>query len=204
MAAPGSHTFFHKPPVNPNLATLLHCTQISAINFPHCAVARLSAATPPLPPSAHRPPHRPSTLVALHPPSLTRLHTTLLATAAPFHLSPTHPIASSQSLPGRAVRIVIGKQISMAVLKVSALMEPTIFGPTKIPRPEERKSAFVGAPRTRASFSAYASVIERHCVESDFIYVYMCVFVCLSVCLYPSFSFSVVRPKANVKYLAIT
>lgn len=142
MAAPGSHTFFHKPPVNPNLATLLHCTQISAINFPHCAVARLSAASPPpppapLPPSAPRPPpSRPSTLYSV---SLFSTHSPACDRGPALHLSPTHPIASSQSLPDRAVRIVIGKQISMAVLKVSALMEPAIFGPTKIPRREEEK-----------------------------------------------------------------
>lgn len=140
MAAPGSHTFFHKPPVNPNLATLLHCTQISAINFPHCAVARLSAANlPPL--------HLPLLLLllllilplALPPcPRFSFLYS-LPATAAPFHPSPTHPIASSSSRSQTAVRIVIGKQISMAVLKVSALMEPVIFGPTKILR--ERSGA---------------------------------------------------------------
>lgn len=138
MAAPGSHTFFHKPPVNPNLATLLHCTQISAINFPHCAVARLSAACSLSPPPSF----------VLH--SLFRplfLYTSLLATAAPFHLSPTHPIASSQSLPDHTVRIVIGKQISMAVLKVSALMEPAIFGPTKIPRREEEVGGALSSAR---------------------------------------------------------
>jgi len=79
MAAPGSHTFFHKPPVNPNLATLLHCTQISAINFPHCAVARLSGSQP-SPPSFLRlllvlvphPPFRPPAY-PLHQPPLSFL-----------------------------------------------------------------------------------------------------------------------------------
>lgn len=48
------------------------------------------------PPSTIPPPsHRPSL------PRLFFLYTTLPATAAPFHPSPTHPIASSQSLPGR-------------------------------------------------------------------------------------------------------
>lgn len=80
MAAPGSHTFFHKPPVNPNLATLLHCTQISAINFPHCAVARLSAVSPPPSPlfflllTVLHPLSRPSALAAFTPLSLFPLH----------------------------------------------------------------------------------------------------------------------------------
>lgn len=101
MAAPGSHTFFHKPPVNPNLATLLHCTQISAINFPHCAVARLSAANPPPPPPSSASSSSPSispSRYPLHPPRLSFLYNPP-ATAVPFHPSPTHPAASSQSLP---------------------------------------------------------------------------------------------------------
>lgn len=103
MAAPGSHTFFHKPPVNPNLATLLHCTQISAINFPHCAMARLSAASPPPPPSsalASSPSISPS-LYPLHLPRLSFLSITLLR---PWSRSIPHrhiPPASSQSLPDR-------------------------------------------------------------------------------------------------------
>lgn len=48
MASPGSRSFFHKPRVNPpNLATLLHCTQISAINFPPlCRGASLATHRP--------------------------------------------------------------------------------------------------------------------------------------------------------------
>lgn len=142
MAAPGSHTFFHKPPVNPNLATLLHCTQISAINFPHCAVAHLSAviSSPPLPPPSFPHPSLSSPAPVSHPPA-----SSCLSAAFPFASlsSITLPRLWPDSIPHRhipsplhsrsqaAVRIVIGKQISMAVLKVSALMEPAIFSPTK-------------------------------------------------------------------------
>lgn len=92
------------------------------------------------------------------------------------------------------VRIVIGKQISMAVLKVSALMEPLdgMFGPTKIPRcvsvRVDGSSDRDGAARAR-DFSAYAEgLIERHCLSRASI-------------------FSPLKTdsrKRNVKYLATT
>lgn len=146
MAAPGSHTFFHKPPVNPNHATLLHCTQISAINFPHCAVAASLGSQPssssfllllPHPPSRSFPPSPPSLSYAvfLRPRSIPHRHIP----------SPLHNRTQT------AVRIVIGKQISMAVLKVSALMEPAIFDPTKILRRERNR---LGSARLNSTRNA--------------------------------------------------
>lgn len=133
MAAPGSHTFFHKPPVNPNLATLLHCTQISAINFPHCAVARLSAANLP-PPHPPPPASVTSFCLSLFHHALVSLSSTAFLRSRPRSIPHRHIPSPLHSRSQTAVRIVIGKQISMAVLKVSALMEPVIFGPTKILR----------------------------------------------------------------------
>lgn len=105
MAAPGSHTFFHKPPVNPNLATLLHCTQISAINFPHCAVARLSAANLPSP-SSTPPPLPPASVtsfcLSLFHHALVSLSSTAFLRPRPRSIPHRHiPSPSSQSLPDR-------------------------------------------------------------------------------------------------------
>lgn len=121
MASPGSRSFFHKPRVNPpNLATLLHCTQISAINFPPlCRGASLAT-------------HRPSfdlPILSLSP-SLAFLHSSSLSAsrAGGKRFQPRFPLPHPRPTPlyGCTVRIVIGKQISMVVLKVSALMEPSI------------------------------------------------------------------------------
>lgn len=174
MAAPGSHTFFHKPPVNPNLATLLHCTQISAINFPHCAVARLSAANLPPPPLSL--PFSSSCFCCLilplaFPPSprFSFLYC-LPATAAPFHPSPTYPIASSQSLPDRGPHCHWQTDLNGGIKSIRS-------NGTRYIRPNEnsalRKKSVERLGSTRhemqnAKISACARVIERHCVKRPF------------------------------------
>lgn len=172
MAAPGSHTFFHKPPVNPNLATLLHCTQISAINFPHCAVARLSGSQP-SPPSFLRlllvlvphPPFRPPATLFINLLSLSSV--TLPGDRGPVPSLTDTSRCFFTVAPRPTVRIVIGKQISIAVLKVSALMEPGIFSPMKIPRLGRSQSSHSANTEYR-EISAYARVIERHCAKQLF------------------------------------
>lgn len=156
--------FFINPQSTPTSRLFYIVPRFQRLIFPIVPwrVSRQSALLPPLSSSFCSPSCilslalPPSPLSPLYP---SFLYTSLLATAAPFHLSPTHPIVSSQSLPGRAVRIVIGKQISMAVLKVSALMEPAIFGPTKIPCREEE----VGALSSWRVTNAHGSFYLRKC-----------------------------------------
>lgn len=124
MASPGSRSFFHKPRVNPppppNLATLLHCTQISAINFPPlCRGASLATHRPSFDHPILSLPLSRSFIPRLFPP-----HVPVASVFNRVFLSPNLPRPTP--LYGCTVRIVIGKQISMVVLKVSALMEPSI------------------------------------------------------------------------------
>lgn len=168
MAAPGSHTFFHKPPVNPNLATLLHCTQISAINFPHCAVARLSAASPPPPPPSSALASSPSISPTLYPPHLSRLSFLYNppATAVPFHPSPTHPATSSQSLPDRGPHCHWQTDLNSGIKSIRS------NGTRYIQSNENsalRKKSIIATTRTEnVEISAYARVIERHCAKQLF------------------------------------
>lgn len=166
MAAPGSHTFFHKPPVNPNLATLLHCTQISAINFPHCAVARLSAANPPPPPPSSASSSSPSISPSRyppHPPRLSFLYNPA-ATAVPFHPSPTHPAASSQSLPDHGPHCHWQTDLNSGIKSIRS-------NGTRYIQPNEnsalKKNVDRCTARTRnAEISAYARIIERSLCEA--------------------------------------
>lgn len=140
----GVVAFFINPESTPNLATLLHCTQISAINFPPlCRGASLAThylfLSPHLFPSSFSQPSfdLPILSLSLHSPlpfSLSRLLffvSFLLmcrwqAFSTAFSSSPSRDPQPTPLLYGCTVRIVIGKQISMVVLKVSALMEPSI------------------------------------------------------------------------------
>lgn len=104
----------------PNLATLLHCTQISAINFPPlCRGASLATHRPSFDLPILSLPLSRSFIPRLFPP-----HVPVASVFNRVFLSPNLPRPTP--LYGCTVRIVIGKQISMVVLKVSALMEPSI------------------------------------------------------------------------------
>lgn len=141
----GVVAFFINPESTPNLATLLHCTQISAINFPPlCRGASLAthylSLSPHLFPSSFSQPSFDLPILSLSlstPPSLFLFRVLLFfisfllmcrwqAFSTAFSSSPSRDPQPTPLLYGCTVRIVIGKQISMVVLKVSALMEPSI------------------------------------------------------------------------------
>ena len=137
----GVVAFFINPESTPNLATLLHCTQISAINFPPlCRGASLathrSTLSPHFFPSSFSQRSFDLPILSLPPPLFSSFafpySSSLFASRAGgkrFQLRPSSPSRDPQPTPplyGCTVRIVIGKQISMVVLKVSALMEPSI------------------------------------------------------------------------------
>lgn len=139
----GVVAFFINPESTPNLATLLHCTQISAINFPPlCRGASLATHCPTLsshffPSSFSQPSFNLSILSLSLPPSLFLFRVPLFfisfcltcwwqAFSTAFSSSPSRDLQPTPPLYGCTVRIVIGKQISMVVLKVSALMELSI------------------------------------------------------------------------------
>ena len=138
----GVVAFFINPESTPNLATLLHCTQISAINFPPlCRGASLathrSTLSPHFFPSSFSQRSFDLPILSLPPSSLFLFRVPLFfvsfrltcrwqAFSTAFSSSPSRDPQPTPPLYGCTVRIVIGKQISMVVLKVSALMEPSI------------------------------------------------------------------------------
>ena len=138
----GVVAFFINPESTPNLATLLHCTQISAINFPPlCRGASLathrSILSPHFFPSSFSQRSFDLPILSLPPSSLFLFRVPLFfvsfrltcrwqAFSTAFSSSPSRDPQPTPPLYGCTVRIVIGKQISMVVLKVSALMEPSI------------------------------------------------------------------------------
>lgn len=116
----GVVAFFINPESTPPTSRLFYIVpRFQRLIFPHCAVAHLSPPTVPL-----------STSQFSLSPSLAFLHSSSLSAsrAGGKRFQPRFPLPHPRPTPlyGCTVRIVIGKQISMVVLKVSALMEPSI------------------------------------------------------------------------------